>query len=98
MNINIKFINMINQFLLKKIKVNFTILHLVNKKNILLRLSKRKKLNRYDKFKIQFYNKVQSGFLKIANKNKKNYLKVDSNIDINTNKKIIINKINDLIK
>ena len=98
MNIDINFINMINQFLIKKIKVNFTFLHLVNKKNIQLRLSTRKKLNRYDKFKMQFYKNVQLGFLKIANKNKKKYLKVNSNLDINENKKIIINKINELIK
>ena len=35
------------------------------------RLKKRKSLNRYDKFNFKFYNKVQKGFLKIANKNKK---------------------------
>ena len=68
MNIDINFINTINQFLIKKIKVNFTFLHLVNKKNIQLRLSTRKKLNRYDKFKMLFYKKVQLGFVKIANK------------------------------
>ena len=33
------------------------------------RLKKRKSLNRYDKFNFKFYNKVQKGFLKIANKN-----------------------------
>ena len=98
MNIDINFINMINQFLIKKIKVNFTFLHLVNKKNIRLRLSTRKKLNRYDKFKMPFYKKVQLGFIKIANNNKKKYLKVNSNLDITANKKIIINKINKLIK
>ena len=47
---------------------------------------------------MQFYKNVQLGFLKIANKNKKKYLKVNSNLDINENKKIIINKINELIK
>ena len=31
MNIDINFINMINKFLIKKIKVNFTFLHMVNK-------------------------------------------------------------------
>ena len=98
MNINIKFINMVNQFLMKKIKVNFTFLHLVSKKNIQLRLSERKKLNRYDKFKMIFYKKVQLGFIKISNKNKKKYLKINSNLDIAINKKIIINKINELIK
>ena len=98
MNININFINLVNNFLIKKIKVNFTFLNLVNKKNIQLRLSARKKLNRYDKFNMLFYEKVQSGFLKIANKSKKKYLKINSNLDIAGNKKIIINKINELIK
>ena len=98
MNININFINTINKFLVKKIKVNFTFLHLVNKKNIQLRMSTRKNLNRYDKFKMPFYKKVQSGFIKIANKNKTKFLKINSNIDIITNKKIIINKINQLVK
>jgi len=98
MNIDINFINTVNQFLIKKIKVNFTFLHLVNKKNIQLRLSTRKKLNRYDKFKMLFYKKVQLGFVKIANKYKNKYLKINSNLNIATNKKIIINKINELIK
>ena len=98
MNIDINFINMINQFLLKKIKINFTFLHLVNKKNIQLRLSTRKNLNRDDKFKMLFYKKVQLGFVKIANKSKKKYLKINSNHNISTNKKIIINKISELIK
>ena len=98
MNIDIKFINMINQFLIKKIKVNFTFLHLVSKKNIQLRLSSRKNLNRYDKFKIPFYKRVQLGFIKISKKNKKKYLKINSNLNIATNKIIIINKINELIK
>ena len=98
MNIDINFINTVNNFLIKKIKVNFTFLHLVSKKNIQLRLSTRKKLNRYDKFKMLFYKKVQLGFIKISNKNKKKYLKINSNHNISTNKKIIINKISELIK
>jgi dTMP kinase len=62
-----------------------------------LRLNLRKKLNRYDKFKMLFYKRVQSGFINIANKNKKKYLKINSNLNISINKKIIINKINKLI-
>ena len=46
---------------------------------------------------MSFYKKVQLGFIKIANKNKKKYLKIDSNIDIAINKEIIIKKINKLI-
>jgi dTMP kinase len=44
-----------------------------------------------------FYKKVQSGFVQISNKNKKKYLKVNSNLNILINKKIIIKKINKLI-
>ncbi len=97
MGININFINEISNFLLKKIKVNFTFINLVNEKNMKIRLKQRKKLNRYDKFKMSFYKKVQLGFIKIANKNKKKYLKINSNIDIAINKEIIIKKINKLI-
>ena len=97
MGIDINFINTINNFLLKNIKVSFTFLNLVNPKNMKLRLKQRKKLNRYDKFKMLFYKKVQSGFIKISNKNKKKYLKINSNLNILINKKIIVNKINKLI-
>ena len=67
MGINKNLINSINSFLLEKIKVDFTFVNLVNKRNFISRLSKRKKLNRYDKFKINFYKKAQNGFLKISN-------------------------------
>jgi dTMP kinase len=62
------------------------------------RLKIRKKLNRYDKFSQLFYNKVQAGFLKIAKKNAKKYMKVNSNKSISLNKIIIRNKIDDLIR
>ena len=97
MGVDINFINTINNFLLKNIKVSFTFLNLVNPKNMKLRLKQRKKLNRYDKFKMLFYKKVQSGFIKISNKNKKKYLKINSNLNISINKKIVIKKINKLI-
>jgi len=97
MGIDINLINIINKFLLQGIKINFTFLNLVNQKNMKLRLNKRKSLNRYDKFKMLFYKRVQSGFITIANKNKKKYLKINSNLNISINKNIIINKINKLI-
>ena len=53
-----------------------------NKKNIFQRLKKRKSLNRYDQFDMNFYNKVQKGFLKLAKSNKKSYKIIDSNLDI----------------
>ena len=48
MGIEIKFINLLNNFLLKDINVDFTFLNLVNSKNMRERLFKRKNLNRYD--------------------------------------------------
>jgi len=98
MGVNKNIINLLNKFLLKNIKITFTFLNIVNENNMKSRLSKRKNLNRYDNFKIKFYRKVQSGFIKIANLNKKKYLKINSNLSIQTNKKIIIKKINSFIK
>ena len=97
MGINLKFIKSINDFLLKGINVNFTFLNTVSQKNMKNRLMKRKNLNRYDQFDFNFYHNVQNGFLKIFKKNSKKYMKINSNLDINYNKKIILNKINDLI-
>lgn len=97
MGLNLRFIQTINNFITKNIKSNFTFLNLVNKKNLQKRLSKRKNLNRYDKFEIGFYEKVQKGFIKIANKNSNRYLKVNSNLEISFNKKIIIKKLEKLI-
>ena len=97
LGVDIKIINLINNFLLKNIEVTFTFLNLVNSKNMIERLKKRKKLNRYDKFSIAFYNKVQKGFLNISKKRNKKYLRVNSNLEINFNKKMIINKVKELI-
>jgi dTMP kinase len=98
MGVNLKLIKTINNFLLKDIKVTFTFLNLVNKKNMKKRLSLRNKLNRYDNFKNVFYDKVQRGFLKIYKKNAKRYMLIDSNLDINNNKKIVLDRISNLIK
>ena len=96
MSVNLKLINTVNNYLLKGIKVDFTFLSLVNSTNMKKRLIKRKSLNRYDKFKSLFYKKVQEGFIKIANQNPKKYLKINSNLDIFMNKKIILDKIDRL--
>jgi len=97
MNVDKKIIFTLNNFLLKNIKVNFTFLHLVNEKNLKSRLLKRKKLNRYDKFNLTFYKKVQKGFTKLVKLNRKNSLIVDSNKSISENKTIITNKINKIL-
>jgi len=98
MNVDINLIKLINNFLLQKIKISFTFLNLVNQKNLFLRLKERKSLNRYDKFNMNFYNKVQNGFLKLANIKKESYQIIDSNLDIKVNEKLILEKITNLIK
>ena len=97
MGIDIEFINKINNYLLKGININFTFLNIVNSNNMKNRLLKRKKLNRYDRFSNNFYVKVQKGFVEILKKNPKNYMKINSNLNIIDNEKIILNKISELI-
>ncbi len=98
LGVNKSLIDSLNKHILKNFKVNFTFLNIVNKKNMLLRLKKRKILNRYDQFKFVFYNKVQRGYLKIFAKNKNKYQIINSNLDIKINKSLIIKKIERLIK
>ncbi len=97
MGINLKLINLLNKYLLKNIKINFTFLNIVNSKNLFLRLKKRKSLNRYDKFDSAFYSKVQKGFIKLANSKKNSYMIIDSNLEIKKNRKSILDKIKKLI-
>ena len=97
LGVNLDLINLINKYLLKNIKIDFTFLNIVNKKNMSKRLKDRKSLNRYDKFDYNFYQKVQKGFLKISKKNKKKYQIINSNLDINENKSLIIKQINKLL-
>ena len=97
MGISLSFIKKINDIILGNIKPNFTFLNLVNKTNLKIRLGKRKNLNRYDKFNINFYNKVQNGFLKLADQKIKSYQIVNSNLDIKLNEKLILKKIEELI-
>ncbi len=88
-----------NNFLLGNFRPNFTFLSIVNKKNMLKRLKLRKNKNKYDKFDYNFYNKVQKGFLKIANKNKSKYLVLDTNKDnLNIIENKLINKIERILK
>ena len=97
MGVDLNILQKINNYLLKSFKVDFTFLNIVSEKNLKIRLKKRKKLNRYDKFKLNFYSKVQKGFLNIA-KNKRNYKIIDSDQCIEINQKKIIEKVEKLIK
>ena len=96
--VDLNLIKKIHSVILNDFKIDFTFLNIVNSKNMLSRLRKRNKLNRYDKFSSKFYEKVQKGYLKIVRNKKNKHLIVDSNLELKKNKEIIIRKINDLIK
>ena len=98
MGVDINLIKALNKYLLKNIKINFTFLNFVNKKNLQKRLKLRKSLNRYDKFKMSFYNKVQNGFLRLSKRQKNKYQLINSNLEIHKNEKLILNRIDKLIK
>jgi dTMP kinase len=74
-----KKLNDINEkYILKKIKPNLTIVLKSNYTQISKRLNKRKKSNKFDKLKKTFLLNVQNTFIKIAKKNTKNYVVLDS--------------------
>ena len=98
MGIDVNLIKNLNKFLLKNIKIDFTFLNLVNKKNLYFRLKNSKSLNRYDKIDMTFYNKVQKGFIKLSNLNKKKYQLVNSNLDKKENEQLVLSIIDRLIK
>ena len=98
MGIDLNLIKTLNKYLLQNIKVSFTFLNIVNKKNLQKRLKKRKTLNRYDKFKISFYNRVQKGFINLSKEQKNKYQLINSNLEIKKNEKLILSKIDKLIK
>ena len=96
--VNLNLIKIINKYVLNNFKIDFTFLNLVSYKNMQKRLKLRYSLNRYDKFKKNFYNKVQKGFIKLSLKNKRKYLLIDSNLDKEFNEKLVIERIKKLVK
>ena len=93
MKLDLNIIKMLNKFIIGNFKPDLVFLSTVNNINLQQRLKKRSKLNRYDKFKLSFYSRVQDGYKKIS-RNKKKYITINSNINsINEVKKIIINKL-----
>ena len=91
-------INFINKEITGTMKVDYTFLMYLNVDKSISRISDRKNLNRYDKFKKSFYKKVQNGFIRISNKNKSKYMIIDSSKKFETNQTIIFNQVKKLIK
>ena len=98
LGVDLKLIRKIHNVILNDFKIDFTFLNVVNETNMLQRLKKRNKLNRYDTFNVKFYKKVQKGFLTLAKKKPNKYKIINSNLDMKINKDIILKKINELIK
>ena len=98
LGVDLNLIKKINNVILNDFKIDFTFLNVVNEKNMLQRLKKRNKLNRYDTFNVKFYKKVQKGFLTLAKKKPNKYKIINSNLDMKINKDIILKKISELIK
>tara|TARA_B100000029_G_scaffold509161_1_gene597687 strand:+ start:632 stop:1279 length:648 start_codon:yes stop_codon:yes gene_type:complete len=90
-------VDSVHKHILGKIKPDLTFVLKVNILKALLRLKKRKKKNRYDKFSKNFYIRAQNAFIKIAKKNKKRYIIIDNSKDSKDTEKIILNKFVKLI-
>ena len=96
MGVNKNLVTTINNFIVKRFKPTHSFLLIVNETNLKFRLKNRLNKNRYDNFKLKFYNKVQKGYLKLFN-NKKNVTIIDSNKSIKENKNDILDQVRRLI-
>ena len=90
--VNKSLVDYIHNQILGKIKPDLTFILKVNINKAFQRLKKRKIINRYDKFSMNFYKKVQDAFIKIAIKNKKRCLILDNSKDTIETEKIILRK------
>jgi dTMP kinase len=85
-------VNNIHRYILGQVKPDLTFILKTKVSRAMLRLKKRKKKNRYDRFTENFYNKVQKAFLKIAKSNKRKYMVVDNSFDTHRTEEIIYKK------
>ena len=92
------FINYINKEIMGTIKPDYTFLMFLSVNKSKSRISNRKIINRYDKFKKSFYKRVQNGFLKICIKNKSKYMVINSSNKYEMNQDIIFNQGKKLLK
>ena len=93
-----KKINILNQkYILNKLKPNLTIVLKSNFKVIFSRIKKRKKINKFDKLKLNFYKKAQNVYIDRAMKNK-NYYLFDSSMNTSDLEKKIFKLVIEKIK
>jgi len=90
--VNKKFVDVIHNNILKNLKPNLTYVLKCKISKSMDRINKRKTKNRYDKFSMKFYSKVQNAFIKIASKDKRKYFVVDNSNNDNSSEQKIFNK------
>ena len=79
--VNKKLVDSVHKHILKGVKPDLTFILKVQISKALMRLKKRVKKNRYDKFSKNFYIQAQKAFIAIAKKNKKTHVILDSSFD-----------------
>ena len=87
--VNKDLIDSVHKKILYNIKPNLTFILNLKISTAMNRINKRKIKNRYDKLSKKFYIKVQNAFIKIAKKNKKRCIIINSNQDIKQTEKVI---------
>jgi len=91
-------VNFIHKKIIGKLKPDLTFILRVNLTKAMKRIKKRRNNNRYDRFPINFYKKVQSSFLKIGKSDKKRYIILDNSEDTKNVENIIFEKSINLLK
>ena len=92
--VNKSLVDYVHKYILRSIKPDLTFILKSNVASAMLRLKKRKRKNRYDKFSRNFYDKVQKAFLKIAKSDIDKYVIIDNSLDTPETEKIIFKKFN----
>ena len=91
-------LNLLNQkYILKGLKPDLTIVLKSNFKSIFSRIKKRKKLNKFDRLKVNFYKKAQNAFL-ISAKNNRSYHVFDSSNNTSALEREILNLVINKLK
>ena len=80
----------IQNYIVKDLKPDLTIVLKSGLSTILKRINNRKNNNKFDKLENNFYKKAQSAFISLAKKNKKKYIVLDSSKNTNELEKIIL--------
>ena len=95
--VNKSLVDSIHKEILNNIKPDITFILKLKISKAFKRMNKRKNKNRYDKFSKTFYKRVQKAFIRIANKNKRRYVILDTTKDSVETEKIIFRKIAKLL-